>query len=166
MELWDVKKKTLIRTYESKPRFGPSLGYQQPVAFCPKKNQAVIGKGTEKEFSLILIDLSNNEEIRSYRNPDISWQQKAAISGDGNRLVCQTYEGDLASWDLNDGKQVWHLRDPNAKGQIFAFSPEARYGICATGVRSGSIGDMRIVLWDTLEGKLIGEFSVPDFPIP
>ena len=137
------------------------------MALRPDNATAVLGKRHKKHHNFAVVDLTTGQERCTLGDGDLR-PLDVVLSSDGERVVARTLQGGLVCWNAENGKQLWYLGDKDLQGIVdaFAFSPDARLAVSAKGVQAADRGDMRLVIWDIVEGKRLGELSRPEFPVP
>jgi WD40 repeat protein len=154
-----------VKRFETKSVNGSLVGLSAPTVFSRKEDLAIFGKFDGKQAFLVSLEISSGKEIRVLGKSAERSPQDAAVSSDGRTIVCRSRQGELFACDLESGQELWALHDKSLeRSPLFAFSPDAKLALSATGYRSTGQGDLRLLLWDTASGKYLGSLSRPVFP--
>ena len=83
-----------------------------------------------------------------------------AFTPDG-RFLATVYEGEVAIFDLRDGKLVRNWRFNHASTAGLAFTPEGKHLVAGAGSTAFPYQDHAPGLWDWQTGRLLRRFQVP-----
>jgi WD40 repeat protein len=156
VELWDVDTGKAV---ESFPR---DQAWKYPLAFSPDGKLALSHRlpagRTPTTAPLSLWDLSTGREVRVFdflpgTEPDPHMTpREAAFTPDGQGVLTVDSSGVLRTWSVA-GKELRASRLGAEALGVLAFSADARRLLGASGHRRGGIQGIRLVLWDTSDGK-------------
>jgi WD40 repeat protein len=164
-ELLALPEFKLVKRFETGSVKGSLIGLTKPTLFLPHADLAIFGKFDGKESFLVLLQVSAGKEIRALAKQPKRWPRSLAVATNGKTIICRSHEGDLFACDLDSGDELWSLRHKSLeRSPVFAFSPDARLAISATGRQYAGQGDLELLLFDTAAGKSLGALSRPVFP--
>lgn len=124
------------------------------IAAGVAKNTANIGRG-DGDFSIRILDKSTGKRVRLLEG-HTSWTTGLDVSEDGQLLVSACLNGVIRLWNIQTGKMLKTLGQPDVGATYVAFAT-ANQVVAAS-------GDGRLSLWDVQSGQFVRDLASSDTP--
>jgi len=139
VNLWDIKRKIFIRTFEEKSWCANS------VAITPDGKYIVTGNG---DRTVKLWDVNSGQKIRSFSGHS-SAPRSVAITPNGRYIVSGS--DTIKLWEIESGREIKTFEGHNSLVNSVAITPDGKH------IVSGS-QDGTIKIWNIERGKEIVQF--------
>ena len=157
IRLWDLESRKPVRSfhYPQKSTFA--------MALLPD-GKRFLSAGYAPDGKLWLWDLQGGNSVRCFPAAGgLYCSASVALTADGRRAVCGSYDKALRLWDLETGGELRHLEGHTSFIWSVAVSADGR--LAATGPSCSDTRnhiDDSIRLWDLSAGHQIGSYRYPD----
>jgi WD40 repeat protein len=167
VQVLDLRQGTVLRSFvpQKTPDSGKYTGYGRPVALSPTAKYALSGYWESARSTYLSVwNTSDAKEVVRLSDGLSKGVRAASFSASGDAVLCVSWNGYLASFDLA-GKKLWSMQDQVFKESYFTFcfSADRRLGLSISGTDvPGRIPlQVRLALWDLTNARKLRDLESP-----